>query len=79
MDKHRSFIEGYGIGGFGRSFFGWDGAWVVSGGAGLNIYISRNVRIFGQAIGKVPISNLKDRSNYIQYDLGIIYRLPKMK
>ena len=77
LDKYRSYFEGFLLTGIGESFYDWKGTTNFNLGGGFLFYISNSIRLNLVTIAKLSlIKNDNTGSNYLQYNAGIIYRLP---
>ncbi|WAC01162.1 hypothetical protein N7U66_13490 [Lacinutrix neustonica] len=76
VNKYRSSFEGYVHVGLGSTFYDGDRGLNTNFGGGVTFYMSTHFRLFTQATGKKTLSPSPNRSNYLQYDFGILYRIP---
>ncbi|MFL1895638.1 hypothetical protein ACJRPK_08035 [Aquimarina sp. 2-A2] len=73
---YRAMYEGYLTTGAGISVFDGERATIVNAGVGVNIYLSERIRLNLQGLAKFyPGSQNLLASNYLQYNIGLIFRL----
>ena len=75
-NKYRNYVEGYLLSGLGQNFYDGDGNTTFNLGGGLNVALTKKIRIVAQATGRIDLSGRLERSNFVQYDIGLIYRIP---
>ncbi len=75
VDKHRSIFEGYIVAGLGGSFYNGSGASNINLGTGVNFYLSEKIRLNLQALGKLSVDDNPESTNYLHYNVGLIYRI----
>ena len=73
-NPYRTSYELFGTGGFGTSRYNNNGNAHIFAGPGLNIYLSHNWWLQGQALAKVTLQKTDNASNYLHFNIGVIYK-----
>ncbi|UZO79802.1 hypothetical protein NBT05_12670 [Aquimarina sp. ERC-38] len=73
-NPERTNYELFGTGGISLTFLDGDSSPNFFIGPGVNIYLSDNWWFQGQGLAKITLDNRIDGSNYLQVNIGVIYK-----